>query len=59
MDFTLNDEQRLLQESAERYLAKEYPFAVRRRLLATDLGFSRETWKAFSVLGWLSIGIPE
>jgi alkylation response protein AidB-like acyl-CoA dehydrogenase len=59
MDFTLNDEQRLLQESAERYLAKEYPFAVRRRLLATDLGFSRETWKAFSGLGWLGIGIPE
>ncbi|MBI2977794.1 MAG: acyl-CoA dehydrogenase family protein [Rhodospirillales bacterium] len=59
MDFTLNDEQRLLQESAERYLAKEYPFAVRRRLLATDLGFSRETWKAFADLGWLGIGIPE
>ncbi|MBI2585270.1 MAG: acyl-CoA dehydrogenase family protein [Rhodospirillales bacterium] len=59
MDFTLNDEQRLLQESAERYLAKEYPFAVRRRLLATDLGFNRETWKAFADLGWLGIGIPE
>lgn len=59
MDFTLNDEQRLLQESAERYLAKEYPFAIRRRLLAADLGFSRETWKAFAGLGWLGIGIPE
>lgn len=59
MDFTLNDEQKLLRESAERYLAKEYPFAARRRLLATDLGFSRETWKAFAGLGWLGIGIPE
>lgn len=59
MDFTLNDEQKLLQESAERYLAKEYPFAVRRRLLTTDLGFSRETWKAFADLGWLGVGIPE
>jgi alkylation response protein AidB-like acyl-CoA dehydrogenase len=59
MDFTLNDEQRLLRESAERYLEKEYPFAERRRLSETEPGFSRETWKTFADLGWLGIEIPE
>jgi len=59
MDFTLNDEQRLLQDSVERYLANEYPPAARRRPVAGDRGFSRETWKAFADLGWLGIGIPE
>jgi alkylation response protein AidB-like acyl-CoA dehydrogenase len=59
LDFTLNEEQKLLKDSAERFLEKEYPFAYRRRLIATDEGFSRRTWKAFAGLGWLGIGIPE
>ena len=59
MDFTLNDEQRLLKESAERFLAKEYSFKDRRRRLETEVGFSRETWKTFARLGWLGVGIPE
>ncbi len=59
MDFTLNEEQKLLKESAERFLEKEYPSATRRRRLETDPGFGRQTWKAFADLGWLGIGIPE
>lgn len=59
MNFTLNDEQRLLKESAERFLAKEYSFKDRRRRLETEVGFSRETWKTFARLGWLGVGIPE
>lgn len=59
MDFTFTDEQRLLKESAERFLEKEYPFAARRRSTENAPGFSRETWKAFAELGWLGIEIPE
>ncbi len=59
MDLSLSDEQRLLQESVERFLAKEYPFDKRRALLASELGFSRAIWAQFAELGWLGIGIPE
>ena len=59
MDFTLSPEQKLLQESAERFLTKEYPFEVRRRLAGTDEGFRRDSWKTFAELGWLGVGIPE
>lgn len=59
MDFTLTPEQMLLQEQTERFLAKEYPFDVRRRLAKTEEGFSREIWKTFADLGWLGVCIPE
>jgi alkylation response protein AidB-like acyl-CoA dehydrogenase len=59
MNFALNDEQRLLKESAERFLEKEYPLATRRRLPETDPGIRRQTWKSFAELGWLGIEIPE
>jgi len=59
MDFTLTEEQKLLKESAERYLDKEYTFAARRRLTEAAPGFSRDSWKAFADLGWLGVGIPE
>jgi len=59
MDFSLNEEQRLLEESVERYVEKEYPFEARNALLATDLGFSRDNWRRFAELGWLGVSVPE
>jgi len=52
MDFTLNDEQRLLKDSAERFLEKEYPFAARRRRPETTRNLRSETWKAFANRYW-------
>ncbi len=59
MNFTLDEEQKMLRESAERFLANEYTFDARRRRLAAGPGFDRDTWKAFADLGWLGIGIDE
>jgi alkylation response protein AidB-like acyl-CoA dehydrogenase len=59
MDLTLSDEQRLLRESAERFVGETYN-ADHRRLLANDpLGFSAGIWKQFAELGWLALPIPE
>jgi hypothetical protein len=59
MDLTLSDEQRLLRESAERFVGETYN-ADHRRCLANDpLGFSPAIWKQFAELGWLALPIPE
>lgn len=59
MDLTLSDEQRLLRESAERFVGETYNAEHRRRLANDPLGFSAEIWKQFAELGWLALPIPE
>jgi alkylation response protein AidB-like acyl-CoA dehydrogenase len=59
MDFTLTDEQRQLQDTIRRYLAREYSFEQRRKRLAAGAGASREVWGQLAELGVLGIGIRE
>src|SRR3954470_16261946 len=59
MDLTLSDEQRLLRESAERFVGETYNAEHRRRLANDPLGFSAGIWKQFAELGWLALPIPE
>lgn len=59
MDLTLSDEQRMLRESAERFVAETYNADHRRRLANDPLGFSAEIWKQFAELGWLALPIAE
>ena len=59
MDLTLSDEQRLLRESVDRFIAETYDADHRRRAAADPLGFSPEIWKQFAELGWLALPIDE
>ena len=59
MDLTLSDEQRLLRESVDRFIAETYAADHRRRTASDPLGFSREIWKQFAELGWLALPIDE
>jgi alkylation response protein AidB-like acyl-CoA dehydrogenase len=59
MDLTLSDEQRLLRESVDRFIAETYDADHRRRVAADPLGFSPEIWKKFADLGWLALPIDE
>ena len=59
MDLTLSDEQRMLRESAERFVAETYNADHRRRLANDPLGFSADIWKQFAELGWLALPIAE
>lgn len=59
MDLTYTPEQRMLQESVQRYFHTDYAFASRREALATPDGFSRPRWAEFAELGWLAAGFPE
>ena len=59
MDLTPSDEQRLLRESVDRFIAETYDADHRRRAAADPLGFSPEIWKKFAELGWLALPIDE
>ncbi|MGH1359896.1 MAG: acyl-CoA dehydrogenase family protein [Burkholderiaceae bacterium] len=59
MGFSRSEEQSLLQESVERFVAQDYPFEKRRALAQTPLGYSADNWKTFARLGWLSIPFRE
>jgi pimeloyl-CoA dehydrogenase small subunit len=56
MDFSLTDEQRLLQQSVERLFADHYAFDARKRYGQEPGGFSHEQWKRYAELGLL--GLP-
>ncbi len=59
MDFSLTDEQKMLQESAGRYVEKTYTFEARKHFIERDHGFNAENWKTFAELGWLGVAVPE
>ena len=59
MDLTLSDEQRLLRESADRFVSETYTADHRRRIAGDPLGFSADLWKQFADLGWLALPISE
>jgi alkylation response protein AidB-like acyl-CoA dehydrogenase len=59
MDLTLSDEQRLLRESAERFVAENFTADHRRRMANDPLGYSHDIWKQFAELGWLALPVPE
>ncbi len=59
MDLTLSDEQRLLRESVDRFIAETYDADHRKRIASDPLGFSAAIWKQFADLGWLALPIGE
>ncbi|MEH2592140.1 acyl-CoA dehydrogenase family protein [Bradyrhizobium sp. AZCC 1721] len=59
MDLNLSDEQRLLRESADRFVNETYTADHRRRIANDPLGFSMDIWKQFGDLGWLALPIAE
>jgi alkylation response protein AidB-like acyl-CoA dehydrogenase len=51
MDIELTEEQELLRSSVRRLLRDRYDFDTRRKIVASDEGWSRAHWKAFAELG--------
>jgi alkylation response protein AidB-like acyl-CoA dehydrogenase len=59
MDIILAEDQRLLRETARRFLEKRSPISAARRLVDSETGLDREVWRAGAELGWLSVFAPE
>jgi alkylation response protein AidB-like acyl-CoA dehydrogenase len=56
MDFELSAEQQALGEAVRHFIAKDYDFEARKRVLASPHGFSDSVWKNLAELGVLGVG---
>jgi hypothetical protein len=59
MDIQFTEEQELLRSSVQRLLRDQYEFDARRKILASEEGFSRKQWTAFAELGLLAASFSE
>src|SRR4051812_45808784 len=59
MRFTPTPEQQQLGEMVQRFLAEQYDFETRRKILDSSTGWSREVWSKLADLGLLSLQVPE
>jgi len=60
MDFQLSDEQALLRDTTRDLLSRTYDPESRNKIIASDLGWSREVWNQLADTGILGLGFePE
>ncbi|KKW91868.1 acyl-CoA dehydrogenase family protein [Sphingobium chungbukense] len=59
MDFDLNDEQKMLQETVTRFVAETYDFQKREHALKTPEGWSREAYAGLAEMGLLALPFAE
>lgn len=59
MDFSLSDEQILVQDSVAKFIQQDYGFEKRTKLVDSDLGFDQSNWKLFAEQGWLAMFFSE
>ena len=59
MNFSLNEEQRLLKDSVERFVRENCSLDQHRALVSSELGYSERSWRQMADLGWLGIDVPE
>ena len=59
MDFNYTQEQQMLQDSVEKFLAKNYSFETRREIIAARQGVSATVWEGFASLGLLGLPVPS
>ncbi|UQR60997.1 acyl-CoA dehydrogenase family protein [Bradyrhizobium sp. C-145] len=59
MDIQFTEEQDMLRSSVQRLLRDQYDFDTRRKIVASEQGFSRKQWEAFAELGLLAAPFSE
>ena len=59
MNFDPSDEQRLLKDSAERFVRENCTLERRSALVAGEPGYSERNWRQMAELGWLGASVPE
>lgn len=57
--FTLDENQRMLAESARKYIERGYDKSVRAASLADPHACAPLRWKEFAEMGWLALPLPE
>ena len=57
MNFDYNEEQQLLADSVKRFIGKDYDFESRKKLVASENGYSDSVWSTFAEMGLLGLPI--
>ena len=55
----LTEEQRMLRESADRFVKEHYEFTQRRKRAESSSGYDAELWSMMAELGWLMLPFAE
>jgi len=58
MNFDASEEQRLFAASIARFVERDYTFEMRRRIVASPDGFSRDVWRTMAAMGMLGLPLP-
>ncbi len=59
MNFELSEEQKMIQQSVERFVQENYDLINRVKISSEDPGYSQEYWTAMAELGWLGLAFSE
>jgi alkylation response protein AidB-like acyl-CoA dehydrogenase len=59
MEFDYSEEQSALQDTLQKFIARDYDFDKRRGFARSELGYSAEAWRQYAELGILALPFPE
>jgi alkylation response protein AidB-like acyl-CoA dehydrogenase len=59
MNFELSEEQRMIQQTVERFVEDNYDLNTRVALSSNSPGFSTDYWQSMAELGWLGLPFEE
>ena len=59
MDLSFNQDQELINNSVEKFIAESYDSETRRTIVNSKNGYSENIWKQFAELGWLALPFKE
>ena len=59
MNFELSEEQKMIQQSVERFVQENYDLTNRIKISSEDPGYSKDYWSSMAELGWLGLAFEE
>ena len=59
MNFELSEEQKMIQQSVERFVQENYDLPKRVEISSKDPGYSKDYWGSMAELGWLGLPFNE
>ena len=59
MNFELSEEQKMIQQSVERFVQENYDLTNRVKISSEDPGYNQDYWTAMAELGWLGLAFSE
>ena len=59
MNFELSEEQKMIQQSVERFVQEKYDLPKRVEISSKDPGYNKDYWGSMAELGWLGLPFNE